>query len=312
MKIAFYNPSPKRTQEWIDCLRQQGLVFEACLWQEGDAGHSVSADYAIVWLPPESFFDSVRGLKAVFNMGAGVDAILKLSSLPPDLDVIRLDDKEIGQKMAEYVIHAVVEITRGMERYRQENNARNWLPQPYTYFQEWPIGIMGLGKIGGQLAGLLASLGYPVNGWSRSRKKFDQIRGFQGQSEFAAFLSASRIVINVLPLTDETRSILDAKAFAAMPAESFLINIGRGEHVDEAALLAAVQNGPLAGAVLDVFQQEPLPGDHPFWQEPKIRITPHISGATNIEQATRQMAAKIQAYEQGERVGGIVSRDTGY
>lgn len=312
MKIIFYGPDPARTQQWADCLAQQGLVFDAHLWQENSPAHLATADYAVVWLPPEGFFTAVTGLKAVFNVGAGVDAILKLRSLPDDLDVVRLDDREIGSKMREYVLHAVAEITRQMQAYRHDNAQGLWNPGPYANFEDWPVGVMGLGKIGLQIAHALADLGYPVSGWSRSARQHDPIACFHGRKQLDHFLGHSRIVINVLPLTPETEGILNAHAFRQMPADSFIINIGRGEHVDEQALLASVQQGNLSGAVLDVFLEEPLPVHHPFWNEPKIRITPHISGQTNLVMAMRQIAQKIRAHQDGQPMSGVVNKQVGY
>lgn len=312
MRIVFFGPDQQRTQQWIDCLRQQELIFDAYMWQQHDATSTIQADYAVVWTPPEAFFTSVVGLKAVFNVGAGVDAILRLRSLPRSLDVIRLDDKEIGQKMSEYALHAVVEITRQMGEYRQSNIDKQWDPAPYTYFDDWPIGIMGLGKIGRQIADVLIAVGYPVNGWSRSPRHVAGVTTFHDKSTLGQFLKASRIVLNVLPLTSETENILDADALDHMPQGSFLINIGRGEHLDEEALLRSIGKGILSGAILDVFREEPLPVDHPFWDEPKIRITPHVSGATNVRLAMRQIGEKIQAHRNGESLSGVIDKQAGY
>lgn len=312
MRVVFYSPDAGRAQEWVQSMAEHDIQFEPLIWEEDQPQKTVQADYAVVWLPPESFFTSVQGLKAVFNMGAGADAILKLPTLPVELDIVRLDDQEIGQKIAEYVIHAIADITRDMDSYKESQPSQSWSPRPYTYFGDWPIGIMGLGKIGSYVASLLVKLGYPVQAWSRSKKELDGVTCFSGQAQLMAFLQSSRIVINILPLTAQTDTLFSAQTLAAMRSDSFLINIGRGEHLDEAALLAAIRNGHLAGAVLDVFRQEPLPAQHPFWQEPRIRITPHIAGATNVHLAIRQIVRKIQHYQQGQPVEGIINRSFGY
>lgn len=313
MNIVFYSPTRARAQQWEEKLKAQGLQFKAQHWNTDSTPAGVGdADYAVVWLPPEQLFQHHTNLKAVFNVGAGADAILKLHSLPDHLSVVRLDDEEIGSKMAEYVLYMVARITRGMDHYATAKAEKKWTPAPYAYFSDWPIGLMGLGKIGRQIAGLLSSLGYPINGWARSPREIKGVTCYHGSDQFTDFLGASRIVINVLPLTDATTGILNMQTFSRMPKGGHIINIGRGEHLDETALLQALDQGQLAGAVLDVFRQEPLPESHPFWTDARIHVTPHISGATNLEQAMKQIAAKIKALQEGKAISGIVDRRTGY
>lgn len=313
MKVIVYSPEVSRTQQWADCLQQQGLDAEILVWQEHDQHNTVQADYAVVWLPTEHFFQTVTGLKAVFSMGAGVDAILKLQSLPESLPVIRLDDQEMGTKMTEYVVHAVAEITRQFSSHQQDHASKAWNQGDYAYYQDWPIGIMGLGKIGSKIADVLVSIGYSVHGWSRSAQSSDdKITRYHGTDQLGLFLSQSRIVVNVLPLTPQTQGILNEKLFQQMPDNGYIINIGRGEHLDEQALLNSLDQGQLAGAVLDVFRQEPLPAEHPFWQHPAIRITPHIAGPTNLMQAMRQIADKLLAHQKGIPLSGVVDKRIGY
>lgn len=312
MKIAFYGPDPIRMQEWIANLKQEGLEFDVAQGSEQGSAAPAEARYAVVWLPDAAFFKRETSLEVVFNVGAGVDGILKLKSIPEHVDIVRLDDSEIGQKMSEYVLHAVAEITRHLGGYRDAAKANNWKPGPYTYFDDWPIGVMGLGTVGRQIAGFLSMLGYPVNGWSRSPRHVAGVNGFNGAGQMGAFLAASRIVINVLPLTPETENILNRHTFDQMRDGSFIINIGRGEHLNESDLLDSLNSGKLAGAVLDVFREEPLPAMHPFWTDTRIRITPHISGATNLKLAMRQIAGKIKAHQAGEPITGIVDKKMGY
>lgn len=313
MNIVFFSPNRERAQQWADNLKARGLTFDAQYW-DSDAVPTGNGDgdYAVVWLPPEQLFQHHTRLKAVFNVGAGADAILKLRSLPEHVNIVRLDDEEIGSKMAEYVLYMVARITRRMDGYTAAQAGKAWAPAPYTYFEDWPIGLMGLGKIGQQIAGLLSSLGYPVNGWARSPRDIKGVTSYHGADQFAGFLAASRIVVNVLPLTADTTGILNMDTFRRMPQGSYVVNIGRGEHLDETALRDALDQGLLAGAVLDVFQEEPLPPGHPFWADGRIHITPHISGATNLKQAMKQIAGKIRALQEGQAISGIVDRRAGY
>lgn len=313
MNIIFYSPTRARSQQWEHHLKAQGLQFNAQHWDaETTPSGDGEADYAIVWQPPEQLFQHHTRVKAVFNVGAGADAILKLRSLPDHVRIVRLDDEEIGNKMAEYVLYMVGNITRSMDCYTMAKANKDWAPAPYAHFSDWPIGLMGLGKIGQQIAGMLSSLGYPTSGWTRSPRDLNGVNCYHGADQFVDFLGASRIVINVLPLTDETTGILNTQTFSHMPRGSYIINIGRGEHLDETALLPALDQGQLAGAVLDVFRQEPLPESHPFWDDARIHITPHISGATNLALAMKQIAAKIAALHVGQTISGIVNRRTGY
>lgn len=313
MKLIVYDSDLNRANKWAECLGQQGLSAEVQVWQDTDQIDTILADYAVVWQPTERFFQTVSGLKAVFNMGAGVDAIMKLQSLPADLPVVRLDDQEMGGKMTEYAVHAVAEITRQFSKHQQDQTSKAWNQGDYAHYQDWSIGVMGLGKIGNKIAGVLASIGYPVRGWSRSaRTPNDTVTCYHGNDQLGQFLSQSRIVINVLPLTVQTQGILNADLFQQMPDNGYIINIGRGEHLDEQALLTSLNQGQLAGAVLDVFRQEPLPIDHPFWAHPAIRITPHIAGPTNLNLAMRQIANKIIAYQNGTPLSGVVDKHIGY
>lgn len=310
MKIVFYYPNPEKAQQWAAQLVAQDIEFDAIFWQ---AGQTVTADYAIVWLPPDDFFTSVRGLQAVFNMGAGVDALLKNPHLPPELAVIRLDDAEMGLKMTEYVLHAIANMTRQLDKYAQLQAEKVWPSlTPYPYFEDWPIGIMGFGRVGQQMAHTLRSLGYPVQVWSRSAKSAAGIRCHHGQTGLSDFLQATKILINVLPLTPETTDILNTQTLSLLQAGSYLINIGRGHHVDDHALLQALDSKHMAGAVLDVFRTEPLPSAHPFWDHPAIRVTPHISGPTHATKAMQQIAQRIRAQQAGLVPEGIINRQTGY
>jgi glyoxylate/hydroxypyruvate reductase A len=310
LEIVFYSPDPQRLDEWIACLRAQGLRFEPVRWQAGQPASG--ARFAIVWLPPEDLFRSETSLQAVFNVGAGVDGILRNPGLPDHVDVVRLEDSGLTAKITEYVIHAIAEINRHMGDYRQANRERHWRPAPYTYAEDWPVGIMGLGVIGRQLAVSLSRLGYPVSGWARSLHDIEGVACHAGEAGLDRFLARTRLLINVLPLTGATENILGQRTFSRLRAGSHLINLGRGEHLDEQALIDSIAGGTLAGAVLDVFRTEPLPGDHPFWNIPAIRITPHISGATNLKLAMEQIAGKIAIYVAGSKPSGVVDRNAGY
>jgi len=309
-EILFYSPNRERAERWITLLKANGIDFAPVRWCAGMAASN--AELAIVALPPEELFRSQRNLKAVFTVAAGIDAILKLKSLPAGVQVVRLEDSGMAAKMSEYVVHAISDISRGMDRYRVAHRERKWTPDRYEPFEHWPVGVMGLGVIGSRIAATVAAMGYPVNAWSRSSRELPGVRCYSGAALFGDFVSGSRVLVNVLPLTEQTRNILGKDTFRRLPAGSVVINVGRGEHLDEKDLIEYLDNGKITAAVLDVFRTEPLPVDHPFWSHPGIRITPHISGTTDEHEAINQIARNIEAFRAGGAMTGVVDRARGY
>lgn len=309
MKILFVSPDPK-PQRWITLLQAalpdaQWIVWHADLPPQ-------QADYALVWQPPAELFEREPGLKALFNLGAGVDALLRLPALPRTLPIYRLEDAGMSAQMAEYLLHQIAEITRSMPVYRQQQQQQIWKMQPPCRRHEWPIGFLGLGHISQKAARLLQLLEYPVSCWSRSPKQLDGIHSYSGDNELPAFLKNTRILINTLPLTPETAGCLNQSLFTQLPPNSVLINVGRGQHLQEQDLLSALDSGTLQQAVLDVFATEPLPAEHPFWKHPKITLTPHMSAPTLREETVRQITDKLKALAQGLTITGEVDRQRGY
>lgn len=309
MRILFYaqdaNPAP-----WLTALQTALPDARLRAWETGD---TEPADYAIVWKPPADLLQGRTALKAVFNLGAGVDAILALGeALPAGVPIVRLDDAGMGVQMAEYVTYAVLRYFRRFDQFEVQQRDQQWrFAKPYAKDQ-FSVGILGLGTLGRRIAAGLAPFGFALHGWSRTDKTLDGVTCHAGSDGLATFLAASRVVVCILPLTAHTRGLLNRTTLSQMPRGSFLINVARGEHLVEADLLALVQEGQIAGATLDVVQQEPLPPDHPFWQEPRITITPHIAAVTLRADSVRQIAAKISRLEQGATVDGVVDRTRGY
>ena len=276
-------------------------------WKAGDP----QADYAIVWSPPQAFLDEQAGLKAMFNIGAGVDAIMKLR-LPPKTQVVRLDDAGMSVQMAEYVCHAVIRHFREFDGYEADIAAGQWSYRKPRSRAEWPVGVMGLGVLGERVAKALSMFEFPVHGWSRSPKQIDGITCHSGTEGFNAFLAASKVLVNLLPLTPDTQDILNRTNLARLQPGGYVINVARGAHLVDDDLIALLDSGHLAGATLDVFRTEPLPADHPFWQHPKVTVTPHTSARTLRDESIAQIAGKIVALSRGEPIAGVVHRDRGY
>lgn len=309
MRILIHTTGSK-PDPWIAEILTEFPQAQVRAWHEGD---SAPADYAIVWKPPLSMLQQRADLKAVFNIGAGVDAILQFGdALPNELKIVRLDDAGMGMQMAEYVTHAVLRYFRRLNEFDMQARAGEWrFLKPHDK-ENFAVGILGLGVLGTQMAQALLHFGFPVNGWSRTSKEVPGVRGYAGPAELDAFLQASRVLVCVLPLTEETTGLLDEVVLGKLPPGAYLINVARGAHLVEDDLLKLVQNGHIAAATLDVFHDEPLPPAHPFWQEPKITITPHIAALTLRGDSVRQIAGKIRALEQGDPIAGVVDRTRGY
>jgi len=306
MKITFCCTDTK-AEPWLQGLQAAFPQAEIAVWQPG----APVADYAVVWAPPQQFMDEQQGIQALFNIGAGVDALLQ-RRLPPGALVVRLDDAGMAVQMAEYVCHAVIRHFREFDQYEASMRAGQWAYRKPRLRQDLPVGVMGLGVLGERVAKALAQFEFPVNGWSRSPKVIDGIRAFSGQDGFNDFLAASRVLVNLLPLTPETQDILRRDTLARLQPGGYLINVARGAHLVEDDLLALLDSGHLAGATLDVFRTEPLPVGHPFWSHPRITLTPHTSARTLLGESIAQIVGKIAALERGEAIAGVVDPVRGY
>ena len=306
MKITFCCTGTK-PEPWLAGLRSALPGAEVQVWQPG-APH---ADHAVVWAPPQQFFDEQAGLRGIFNIGAGVDALLKLK-LPPQATVVRLDDAGMSVQMAEYVCHAVIRHFREFDGYAADIRAGKWSYRKPLERSDFSVGVMGLGVLGARVAQSVAQFDFPVMGWSRSAKTLAGVRCFAGAEQFKDFLSATRILVNLLPLTPETRDIMRLETLSKLQSGGYVINVARGAHLVDEDLLTLLDNGQLLGATLDVFRAEPLPSEHPFWHNPKITITPHTSARTLRDQSIAQIAGKIRALEAGHSIVGIVDRVRGY
>ncbi|MBS0607778.1 MAG: glyoxylate/hydroxypyruvate reductase A [Proteobacteria bacterium] len=306
MKIT-YCCADTKAEPWLQGLAAALPRADITLWQPG----APRADYAVVWAPPQQFIDEQPGLKALFNIGAGVDALLGLR-LPPRLPVVRLDDAGMAVQMAEYVCHAVIRHFRDLGGYEADMRAGHWAYRRPPRRQDFPVGIMGLGVLGQRVARALAQFEFPVLGWSRGPRQVEGVRCFSGPEGFNDFLAATRVLVNLLPLTPETRDIMNQGTLSLLKPGAYVINVARGAHLVDEDLLALIDSGHVAGATLDVFRTEPLPADHPFWQQPRITLTPHTSARTLRDESIAQIVRKITALERGEPIAGIVDHARGY
>lgn len=306
MNITFCCTGTK-AEPWLDGLRSAFPEASVDVWQPG----APAADYAVVWAPPQQFLDEQPGLKALFNIGAGVDALLKLR-LPPDTLVVRLDDAGMSVQMAEYVCHAVIRHFREFDGYEADVKQGKWSFRKPQVRAEFPVGVMGLGVLGERVAKALQVFEFPVHGWSRSAKTIEGVTTHHGADGLNEFLASSRVLVNLLPLTPETEGILNRQTLGQLMPGGYLINVARGAHLVDDDLLVLLNDRHLAGATLDVFHTEPLPEGHPFWHHPRVTVTPHTSARTLRAESIAQIVGKIRAFEQGEFVGGAVDALRGY
>ena len=269
-------------------------------------------DYALVWRPPAELFARVRPAKAIFNLGAGVDALLAVPTLPRDVPVIRLADAGMAEQMAEYVTLAVLRAYREMDAYAEQQRDVRWQPRPRLAKREFGIGLMGFGVLGQAIAAALAPFGFPLASWSRTRKSVDGVTSHVGSAELPVFLTTTKVLVCTLPATPATTGILDRGTLSQLPQGAHVVNIARGDLVVDADLIALLDSGHLAGATLDVFATEPLPVDHAFWHHPRVAVTPHVSAVTLIRESVAQVAAGIRRIEKGEPAAGVVDRQRGY
>ena len=296
-----------KIEPWLTGLRAalpQAVVEE---WQPG----APQADHAVVWAPPQQFMDEQLGLRGIFNIGAGVDALLKLR-LPAGAKVVRLDDAGMSVQMAEFVCHALTRHFRELDGYEADVAQGKWSYRKPRLRADYPVGIMGLGVLGERVARAVAQFDFPVNGWSRNPRPVDGVRGFVGTGQLPDFLAASRMLVCLLPLTPDTADILNLANLSRLQAGGYVVNVARGGHLVDEDLLTLLDSGHLAGATLDVFRTEPLPADHAFWRHPQITVTPHTSARTLREESIAQIAGKILALDRGEPVAGGVDLQRGY
>jgi glyoxylate/hydroxypyruvate reductase len=316
MRISFCCTHTK-AEPWLAGLRAAlppGTVVEE--WVAG----MPPADYAVVWAPPQTFIDEQAaasgghdstGLKAIFNIGAGVDALMKLT-IPSQVKVVRLDDAGMSVQMAEYVCHALIRHFREFDGYEADVAEGKWSYRKPQSRADFPVGVMGLGVLGERVARAVAQFDFPVMGWSRSAKSIDGVRCFAGEAQFDDFLKASKVLVCLLPLTPDTQGIMRLDTLSRLQPGGYVINVARGAHLVEEDLVALIDSGHLAGATLDVFRTEPLPAGHPFWAHPKITVTPHTSARTLRNETIAQIVGKIMALEHGEAVAGLVDPLRGY
>lgn len=316
MNILFYN-GHNQTREW--CLWLKAQLPEAHIFLDETFDNRVSIDYAIIWRPTPItllHLSQCASLKALFLLGAGVDSFLTMMGNPsfllPKVPIYRLHDAGMAIQMKEYATAMVLRYYRRFDEYQHLQNSAQWTYLPPHRYDDFIIGVMGIGVLGEAVARQLACLGFKVKGWGRRLKFIDQVETYS-EDQLPAFLANTRLIINLLPSTPKTRGILNHALFNQLRPKSYLINIARGDQVVEDDLLIALSTTQLQAATLDVFSSEPLSPDHLFWQHPNITITPHSAASKNSHLAVAQIVEKIHLIEQHKIVSeGLVNLNLGY
>jgi glyoxylate/hydroxypyruvate reductase A len=304
-----YKSEEVRGQHWKAVFAEREPDLPFLIWPE--RGDPEKVRYIAAWLPPDDLATAYPNLEVLFSVGAGVDQ-LDLTQVPPHVKVVRMVDPGVPEMMSEYVTTAVMALHCDVLAHRGSQTRREWSPMPPRPASGRRIGIMGLGRLGARSCQKLAGLGFDVSGWSRTRHEIEGIETFAGEDGFGAFLGKSEILVCLLPLTEETQGILGDALFAQLPKGAMVVNAGRGGHLDEAALVAALDSGHLAGAVLDVTIQEPLPPESPLWSHPGIFITPHIASFAEAGTSVEVILGNIARLRAGEEPIGLVDRGRGY
>lgn len=310
MAILFLCPS-KDPIPWQHAIARYDPNIEVRVWPE--YGDPSDITFALLWNHPRASIKPFQNLMAISSLGAGIDHINNDPAIPKHLPIARIVDPGLVQSMSEYVLMAALQLFRQSKGYERLQQQTEWQPLSPRQIADFPVGIMGMGQLGHDAAKKLSAVGFSVIGWSQSRKDYPALsHSFAGEAELAAFLAATRILVCLLPLTRKTRGILNASLFDKLQHDSYLINVARGAHLVESDLLGALNAGQLKGAYLDVFEEEPLRSDHPFWQHPSITITPHIASITNPQTAAKQIVENYHRAMRGESLLHRVDLEKGY
>jgi glyoxylate/hydroxypyruvate reductase A len=308
--MAFvYKGEARRGAIWAEQFARKMPHLPFRIWPEvGDAAH---VRFMAAWEPPRDIRQTFPNLEVLFSVGAGVDQF-DLSALPPGLTVVRMVEPGLTACMCEYVSWAVLSLHREIPLYLQQQRRSLWKEHPVRPAHTRRVGVMGMGTLGRAALAQLRQLGFDCAGWSRSRRSDPGVHCYAGEAELGDFLARTDILVCMLPLTAETRGMLGRRVFDALPQGASLVNAGRGGHLVEADLLATLERGQISAVILDVCEPEPLPQGHPFWDHPRIWLTPHVASATQAETAVESLLGNLRRHEAGLPLKGVVDRSRGY
>lgn len=304
-----YMAEPSDAQKWRDCLSSMAPDLEFRQWP--DVGNPAEVRYLLAWEPPSNLAEQFCNLRILYSAGAGVDQF-DLTQLPGQVSLVRLVDRSMAEIMAEYVLFAVLALHRDILIYREDQRAGRWQALPLVPASMRRVGVMGVGNLGRAALDRLQPLGFQLSGWSRSLKEVPGGRCYVGPEQLEEFLGQCDILVNMLPLTPETDGVLNTERLDCLPHGAGLINVGRGAHVVERDLLSALNDGRVGGAVLDVLVQEPPTDDSPFWNHPRVLLTPHIASDVQVEGGVAVIVENLRREGEGMPLLNLVDRSKGY
>jgi glyoxylate/hydroxypyruvate reductase A len=284
---------------------------DAAVSLSAEPGAAADEHYSIVYYDAEGL-EALPNLRLIVAATAGVERLLASNTLPPGVPLVRGVSPNMTQHMVEYVLHHVLALHRQASRYREQQEKADWRPHPQPLASQRKVAILGLGVLGTACAEALAALGFDVSGWSRTAKQIHNVQCFSGEEGLARLLDGAEILVSLLPTTAGTQGLIDRGAFARLPLGASLISVSRAAVIDEAAMMEALDSGALGHAVLDVFETEPLPSEHRLWRHPRVTITPHVAGPSDLNEVASILADSIERLRKGLPLVNQVDPQAGY
>jgi glyoxylate/hydroxypyruvate reductase len=310
MSIAVSLPAEDKTEWWCQMLRD--LMPDWDIYPMSKVPDPEKVTYSVVWRPTTGAMTPFKNLKAIVSLGAGIDHVLADKELPEDVPIIRTVGTDLTQRMKEYVALHVLRHHRELPAIQANQSRQAWeqiIVPPATGRR---VGVMGLGNLGAAAAELLTQIGFQVAGWSRAPKDIPGVQCYAGADGFGAFLEGTEILVCLLPLTENTRGILNADTFNRLKRGASVINAARGPHLVDSDLIEALNSGQIGGATLDVFHVEPLPAAHPFWTHPKVTVTPHVASLIDAPTGSKIVAKNIRTFQETGTVPDLADAKRGY
>ncbi|WP_019039027.1 2-hydroxyacid dehydrogenase [Psychroflexus tropicus] len=308
MSIVLVSTS-RDPKKWYKALKEKNEDLDIQIYPDIERPEDI--EFAISWKHPDGLYKNYPNLEVVASMGAGVNHILKDEDLPPKVRVTRIVDDQLTKDMSQFVLLQCLAVSRNLFTHLKDQSSKSWSPRAYQTPPKTNIGIMGYGVLGKEAGKVLKANGFNVIGYANTSKIVDGIKVY-GADQQDEFLDQTQILVCLLPVTSSTKGVLNFELFQKLKDEAYLINVARGEHLLEADLIKAIDTGKLKGASLDVFQEEPLPESHPFWEHENIQITPHVASMTDPESVANQLLENYRRMKNGEALLNVVDVQKGY
>ncbi|WP_342133557.1 2-hydroxyacid dehydrogenase [Hydrogenophaga sp. OTU3427] len=295
---------------WVAAFQAHAPTLTVCT--PDDMGDPERVDSLLTWHLQPDLIERLPGLRLLCAVGAGVDYLVYTAQRRPELQIVRIVDEAVSGDVATLAVAATLQWLRDLRPYAQQQAQGLWQPRPHRSSAQTTVAILGLGHIGCAAARAFQALGFRVHGWSRTPKSLSGISTHAGADGLRALLPQAQVLVCALPLTPQTTGIVDQALLAQLPTGAYLVNVGRGAHVDESALLSALDSGRLAGAFLDVVTTEPLPNGHPLWRHPAVQLTPHVASRTQPALVVPQIVENLRRLRQGEPLMNRIDPAAGY